>query len=251
MPVLSAANVVQAKTGTLTNGNPAQVVLDAGTTAGNTVTVEMYGPALWPGMPDGWQYDGTAPDAAPLLWCFRRSGVAAGEGVSGSTSWDWTYIAATNWLWRVTEWDTGLDPVGPFEAFAAGTTQNGTGVTAQSTGTTPSTNRAEVVALATHSWHRLANTAQSFDWSGHTNGFTERDDTRATMGNAEYDLSWSWLFASTPGTFECTATVNLGTRAASDSYNSLIVVYAAATPEIVPGAVVISSGAPAPAPGAP
>lgn len=234
---LSAANAVQAKSGTANNLQTVSVALDNPTSGSgdHTVTVEMYGPALWPGMPDHWEYDGNAPEAAPILWAFRRPQVPAGE-----SSWDWTYIAATNWLWRVTEWDSVLDPVGPFEAFKAGTTQNGTGVTTVSTGTTPSTNRAEVVALATHSWHRLANSAQSFNWSDHTNGFSERDDVRATLGNAEYDLGFSWKFAEATGTFECTATVNTSPRDAADSYNALVVVYAATSvPLLNPGGSVV------------
>jgi hypothetical protein len=235
MPVLSAANAIQAKTGQQANSATATVTLDNPTSPGGTVTVELWGPIVWPGMPDGWEYDASVFSTG-LLWVFRYSG-----GPGGETSWQWTLGFATNWFWRVTEWDTALDPVSPLETFA-NNTASGTGVTTVSTGTTPTTTRAEVVCLATHVWNRGSNTAQTFNWDSYTNGFVERDELRVTMGLSEFDVAWSWLFADTAGTFETTATVNTTPRNAGDTYYSLILVYAATQPVMVdtPGAILVT-----------
>lgn len=232
---LSAANVIQAKTDKL-SASTAPVVLDAGTRAGSTVTVEIYAdsvPIMDGGIggriPDGFEFDASSVSAgSPDLHVFRKRNVAAGEGVAGSTPWNFTYITALNWIWRVTEWDTGLEPVYPLEARSHNTA-TGTSPTTLSTGTTPQTSRGDLVCLAWHQWVRNANTAQSMTWSGHTNGFTERDAVRWTMGTSEYGISWSWLFAEAAGQFETTATINLATRAAADLYFALLVVYAATT----------------------
>jgi hypothetical protein len=240
MPVLSAANAVQAKTGSTTNNAVNEVYLDAPTAEGNTVTVELFGPNSYPGGPGatvGWEYDAN-DGAGGRCWVFRRSGVAAGEGVQGSTAWTWDSTPVPfNWLWRATEWDQGLEPVSPLEAWASNLV---TGVQATvSTGTTPPTNRAEVVALAMHHWQMAAgNSAQTFDWDAHTNGFVERDELRFTATNTEQDICWSWLFASATGTFECTATANTTPKNVGDAYRGLIVVYAAAQPTMIdPGGV--------------
>jgi hypothetical protein len=231
---LSAANVIQAKTASAGAVDPVTVALDDPTTAGSTVTVEMFGPIAWPGMPAGWEFDATLD----VLWCFRYSG-----GPGGETSWDWSPGFPNDYQWRVTEWDVGLDPVSPFEGWA-GNNASGTGVTTVSTGiSAPETNRAEVVALAYHHWVRGATTAQAFDWSAHTNGFTERDEARVSFSTSEVDGCWSWRFDSTLGSnYECTATVNTTPRNAADVYYALLVVYAASVPEIVAGPTMMSSG---------
>jgi hypothetical protein len=238
---LGPANVIQARTGSVVEQTIAEVYLDNPTTEGSTVTVEMHGPVVYPGMPAGWEYDGNE-GAGPHLWVFRKSGVAAGEGVQGSTGWTWSYFAPLTWMWRVTEWDSALEPVSPLEARAGGGTVTGSGVTTVSTGTTAQTSRAEVVCLATHVWQLPAASAQSFDWSGHTNGFVERDELRLSETGGEFDASWSWLFADTIGSFECTATVNTTPRVAGDTFRALIVVYAAAQPEVVPAPTVMAVG---------
>jgi hypothetical protein len=221
---LSEANAIQAKTGNVA-GQTISVTLDNPTTPGGTVIVEMFGPAFYPDMPDGWEFDCFAAPSAAWVWYFRYCG-----GPGGEISWDWTYITSTTWLWRVTEWDTRLDPVGPFETYAANGITSGS-VPTFSTGTTPQTNRAEVVCLATHvAVHNAANPGMTLDFSGHTNGFVERDQARASLLNAEYDACWSWAFAQATGTFECTATVNNSDPAAGDSYYGLLGVYAAAVP---------------------
>jgi len=236
MPVLSAANAIQAKTGSSSNTTSATVALDNPTTPGGTVTVELFGPIAWPGMPDGWEYDASTFSTG-LAWMFRYSG-----GPGGETSWTWTLGFAVNWVWRVTEWDVGLDPISPLETWTANTA-SGVGVTTVSTGTTPTTTRAETVALAWHLWNWGGVSAQSFDWSAHTNGFVERDELRVTFPagtGAEMDSCWSWAFSDTAGTFECTATTNTTPRHAGDTFYSLIVVYAATQPIIeMPGAVTV------------
>jgi hypothetical protein len=79
----------------------------------------------------------------------------------------------------------------------------------------------------------------TLDFSGHTNGFVEQDEVRLSMAAQELAASFSVAFADTPGTFECTATVNTSAPAAADSYYALISVYAAAQPEIVAGPTVM------------
>jgi len=243
---LSAANVVQAKTGPLPPSSGAtsvEVSLDSPTQAGGTVTVEMCGPATWPGMPDGWDYDVNAPAAGPFLWVFRRSGTAAGEGVAGSTAWTWSYIAPTNWMWRATEWDTALDPVSPLEVVAAAGASSGAGVTSVSTTTTPVTNRAEVVALATHLWvyGAGADPSRVFGFGPYTNGFAERDELRFNATSGEYGIAWSWAFAQATGTFETSATVSNSAPSANDAYYALIAVYAATQPVVVPAPTIMAS----------
>lgn len=251
---LSAANVLQAKTATITTATTAGAVsLDdpAGTQDGSTVTIELFAsgnPFTTEGLggvvPDGFETDGETllGGSQPYLWMFRKRDVTAGEGVAGSTSWDFTASAAVWWSWRVTEWDRGLEPVYPLERVS-GNWVSGTGITTVSTGATGTTDRTDTVGLCWHHWQRSTATGQTFDWSGHTNGFTERDELRWTNGpgNLEVDDCWSWAFASTPTAHECTATVNLTTRDAQDQYMALLVVYAAAEPEIVAGPTVVSS----------
>jgi hypothetical protein len=234
---LSAANAVQAKTGTADSQQTISVTLDNPTSGSgdHTVIVEMFGPTVWPGMPAGWESDCFAIADAPILWAFRRPQVPA-----GLSSWDWTWISQTSWLWRVTEWDSVLDPVGPFEVSAENSA-TGASVSTLSTGTTPTTNRAEVVALATHvAVHPASNTGMTLNFSGHASSFTERAEQRLSLLNAEWDASWSWLFAQAAGTFECTATVNNSAPAAGDSYYALMAVYAATSvPLLNPGGTVV------------
>lgn len=244
---LSSANALQAKTGTAGANTTAQVVLDNGTTAGSTVTIEIAAGGvpimdggLNTGVPAGFEFDAVSQaSGARYLHAFHKCNVAAGEGVSGSTSWDFTFSSATNWHWRVTEWDTALDAVDPLEIWSTNF-DTGTSPTTLSTGTTTQTGRADTVSLAWHNWHRGTNTAQSMTWTGHTNSFTVRDDLRWTSGTTEFGVCWSWAFNSSVGQMETTATINLGTRNAADIYQALLVVYAAAQPETVAPAVVIT-----------
>lgn len=232
---LTSANVVQARTGSALDQQTISVTLDNPTRGGGTVIVEMFGPTAWPGMPDGWEFDCFAHGAAPIIWSFRRSPMPAGE-----SSWDWTYLAPTGWLWRVTEWDTVLDPVGPYECFSSNVA-TGASVSSLSTGTTPTTNRAEVVCLATHLIaYNASGPSVTLGWSGHTNSFTERDEARLSGLNSEWVTCWSWTFAQATGTFETTATVTNSAPLAGDSYYALLGVYAAPTePYLNPGGSVV------------
>ena len=244
---LSAANVIQAKTGSASAGT-APVALDAGTQAGSTVTVEISTNAVpimdsgLPGhVPAGFEFDAYSnASGAHYLHAFHKCAVAAGEGVAGSTSWDFSFSPTTNWSWRATEWDTALDPVSPLET-ATSSFDTGTAPAGLSTGTTTQTGRADLVCLAWHEWVRSSNTAQSMTWSGHTNGFAIRDSLRWTGGTAEFGDCWSWAFPGAAGAFETTATINLATRAVNDVYVALLVVYAAVVPvPVSPGAVVVA-----------
>jgi hypothetical protein len=238
---LSAANAVQAKTGTVGGAGQqtVDVTLDNPTSGSgdHSVIVEMYGPIVWPGMPDGWEFTCFAiPDAA-ILWHFYRPNVPPGE-----SSWQWTDpIGARVWAWRVTEWDSVLDPVGAFETYSQNSA-SGASVATLSTGTTPATNRGEVVALATHlTTHQASAPGMTLNFSGHTGGFVERDEARLSLASQELDASWSWAFGSTAGaTYECTATVNTSAADAADSYYALLGVYAATTvPLLNPGGSVV------------
>lgn len=221
MGQITSANVVQAKTGSITTAiDHADVTLDNPTTAGNTLTIQMVGPALYPGMPAGFEYDWSYVSA---LWSFRYSDMPGGE-----TSWAFTTVGPIVWAWRVIEWDIGLDPYSPFECGASNIA-TGSGVTSLSSGTTPTTNRSNVVALAFHrGTHPASNPGMTLNFSGHTNGFTEIDEVRQSLASTEVAYSWSWLFDTSTGTFETTATVNNSSPAAGDNYHSLIAVYAAA-----------------------
>jgi hypothetical protein len=226
---LSAANAIQAKTGTVGGAGQqtVDVTLDTPTQGGGSVIVEMYGPIVWPGMPDGWEFDCSAIPAAAVLWVFRCSPIPAGE-----STWQWTDpIGARVWAWRVTEWDLGLEPVGPFETYSQNSA-SGASVATLSTGTTPATNRGEIVALATHlTTHQASAPGMTLNFSGHTGGFVERDEARLSLTNQELDVSWSWAFGTSAGaTYECTATVNTSAPAAGDSYYALLGVYAASQP---------------------
>jgi hypothetical protein len=234
---LSPANVIQQKTGSAVAATAA-VALDAGTRQGSTVTVEIWcggvpitNQGLQGRVPDGFETDayGVDSNSNPILYVFRKRGVAAGEGVAGATSWDFTYIASTIWCWRVTEWDTGLEPVFPLEAVASNFA-TGTGATAVATGTTPQTSRANTVCLAWHHWQRVNAGVPTFSWSAYDSGFVERDQLRGASGTTEYCSAWSWLFNTTVGQYSCTATNTVTpSRSTSDVYFALLVVYAATT----------------------
>jgi hypothetical protein len=228
--MLTAANAVQAKTGSLVAGNPAVVALDDPTQEGNTVTIELHGggaPITQLGtFPVGWELDANSRDTNTinLLHVFRKRQVTGGE-----QSWNFGYISANNWAWRVTEWDAELEPMSPLEGITAFAT-SGTGPATLSTGTTQTASRPGLVCLAWHHWQRAAATAQAMTFSGHTNGFTIRDELRFTAGvGAEFAECWSWAFSDVPDAFETTATINLTTRSAVDLYVAQMVVYAAIT----------------------
>jgi hypothetical protein len=234
---LSAANVVQAKTGSVT-ADPASVSLDAPTTEGSTVIVEIsLGglPIMDGGMtgdvPAGFCYDACSINGASRYQhVFRLPNVAAGEGEAGVTPWDFSIAVATPWIWRVTEWDRELDPVFPLET-ATSSGQTGSGPTTQSTGTTTENGRSrDLVALA---WHIASvPSATSGSWGSHTNSFTERDDQFLSSGATRLASSWSWAFAAGPTTFETTATLTASARGVSDVLTGLVVVYAATTYEV-------------------
>jgi len=236
--MLTAANAVQAKTDSLVAGNPAVVALDNSTLEGSTVTVElMTGGApltLLGTLPAGFELDANSVDSNGINVChmFRKREVTGGEN-----SWNFSYISANNWSWRVTEWNVALEVMSPLEAVTAFAT-SGTGPTTVSTGTTQTTGRADLVCLAWHHWQRSSNTAQAMTFSGHTDttaDFSIRDELRFTAGTAEFAECWSWAFSDIPGAFETTATINLTTRSAVDLYIAQLVVYAAATPDIIAG----------------
>lgn len=242
---LSATNAVQAKTGHL-DGDPAVVALDNPTLEGSTVTVEISQNAVigimdagMPGhIPAGFEYDGCSLiNGISYLHIFRKAPVTGGE-----QSWNFSIGFQAPWTWRVTEWDTALELVSPLEAISSGWAQ-GTSPTSLSTGNAPptgTTDRSDLVCLVFFYWTRPAATAQSFDWSGHTNGFVERDELRWSTTGIEIDACWTWLFPSAAGQFETTATINLTTRSTQDGYAALLVVYAAAQPDIVAGPTVMS-----------
>lgn len=235
---LTAANAVQAKTGSISDP-VAAVTLDSGTQAGSTVTIEINaaGVPITDGglggrVPDGFELDGISiAGGSRLCYIFRKRNVTAGEGAAGGSpaSWDFTFQPTTSWYWRATEWDTGLEPVFPLEGPIVSDSALGTSPTSLSTGTTQQTSRADVVCLAWHHWHRGTATASAMTWSGHTNGFTVRDSIRATLGGFETGASWSWLFSAVTGQFETTATINLSPRDAGDFFVATMVVYAATT----------------------
>lgn len=226
---LSAANVIQAKTGfaaAASPGDPVTVSLDSPCLGGSTVLLEVTlgGLPIMDGglgavVPDGFAFDGS--DGAPYCNYFRKPEVAAGE-----QSWQFHSNIPTDWGWRVTEWDAGLDPISPLEILVSAVS-TGSAPTTQTTGTTTQNGRANAVCLA---WH-FANltSAASGSWSGHTNGFSERDELSVASGTTWWVSSWSWAFAASPAQFECTATLSGGTRSASDSLVGMAVVYAATT----------------------
>jgi hypothetical protein len=235
---LSSANVVQAKTGSAVDVAAAEIVLDSGTQAGSTVTIE-----LWAGgvpftdgglsgvVPAGFETDAVATVGSPatkFLYVFRKRDTAAGEGVAGSTSWDFAFLANNFWVWRATEWDTGLEPAFPMEAAVANWVDNAPAT--MSTGTPPTTSRANTVGLACHFWLRPSGNGTQATWSSWTNGFTERDQFRADLGAVSpvgVAFAWSWLFATATGTFETTASRDIGVT--TDDEAAMLVVYAATT----------------------
>ena len=237
MASLGPENAIQSKTGWADANTAAAVSLDSGTRAGSTVTVEIWCgsvPITQGGLsgrvPAGFETDACAVDNVntPQLYVFRKRNVAAGEGVSGSTSWDFGYVAANNWYWRATEWDTNLEPVGPLEA-RSGNFGTGTWITSLSTGSTPTTSRAPTVCLAFFHWHRAGGGAPTVSWTSYDNGFTERDQIRRASGTTEYCAAWAWAFQAATGAFSCTGSNSISARAAGDIFYAMLVVYAATT----------------------
>jgi hypothetical protein len=235
MGVLTAADAIQAKTGSQT-GTAINVSLDSGTQEGSTVIIELVGAgtSMTDGgeegkVPAGFEFDGLASlTGLRYLWVFRKCPVSAGEGVSGSTSWDFTPGISSDWSWRVTEWGPNLEPVSPLERVISNTA-TGASVSSLSTGTAAAPDRDPVVALAMHCWRRAANTGTVYDWINHTNGFVERDQVRRSVGVSEQLISWSWAFLTGSGSIECTATISPTPGGAGDFFFALLIVYAATT----------------------
>lgn len=238
---LSAANAIQAKTGQITSpaGGPAQVVLDGGTTAGSTVTLELSSNAVsftdgafGTRVPNGWELDAVAPGVGGIknLWVFRKREVAAEEGVAGSTSWDFDAGGlALIWSWRVTEWDLGLEPISPLEAVAANS-DGGAAVTSLSTGTSTSTSRSDLVLLTFHYWTQINGTNPTFSFSSYTpSSFVKRDELFWVSGSNYYDSAWGWRFVNAAGAYECTANITNSSPQAGDAFSALLVGYAATT----------------------
>jgi hypothetical protein len=222
--ILSAANVLQAKSG----GGVIQnltITLDNPTQAGSTIIIELWAPGsltIVGTLPDGFQLDA---NLSSQFYTMRKARVAEGE-----TSFAFTYSTSTFWAWRITEWDTALEPESPFETWASAA-QVATGLSSFSTGTTWASSRPNVVALATHCWKRgQTDTGYTFDWGSHTNGFTERDELRISATAVEFDACWSWKFAEATDTFETTATATCNNAFdAQDTFWAVCAVYAATT----------------------
>lgn len=233
---LTAANLLQSKVGTrnvAATPDTAAIGFDAGCQQDSTVIILLADPGgggmmsggMGGSVPDGFEYDGGVATTANLIniYAFRQRYVTAGQ-----QSWNFTKVPP-NWFWWATEWDLGLEPVSPLEALA-GNSASGTAPTSVSTGTTPTTSRANVVAMAIHHWTRTSATGATFDWSGHTNGFVEQDQVRWTMDSGGGACgSVSMAYATATGAFECSATINLTPRDASDVYFAMVAVYAATT----------------------
>lgn len=241
---LSPASVIQAKTDVV-RGGPVSLGFDGSCQAGSTVTIELstegvafidFAPGLGGNVPDGFELDSCTLSTASVikyLYCFRKSGVAAGE-----QTWSFNSLTAPlDWVYRATEWNAKLEPISPLEGYdsnfyAEVTTPNPPATL--STGTAPTTgatNRQNVVALA---WHLFfSSNAGTFAFSNLTNGFTERAALSSVLatppGAIKYWPTWSWLFADTAGQFECTATCARTGAASGDNYASLVTVYAATT----------------------
>lgn len=238
---LSAADAIQAKTGTA-QAATAAVVLDAGTTEGSTVTVEMlagFTPITDGGMtgrvPDGFEVDAISTGTAnKIIWVFRKSNVAAGEGVAGSTSWDFAYLAAIAWTWRVTEWDVELEPVSPVEATAS-FSQASPAPSPHTSGTTVTSNRGDVMALAQHLWWRIPSAGEAISWGSYTNGFTLRDQVTWTASTTRICHAWSWAFSSSAASFETSPAISGVTPGANDTACAMVAVYATSVPEVVAG----------------
>lgn len=235
---LSAANVIQAKTDFADATTTPTITLDAATSPGGTLTVEVFGPSTWADMPDGWVNDFAGGSSRG--WVFRYP-----TGAGGETSFSgWVYIAAVDWLWRITEWDVGLDPVSALEGGAVGSSTSGV-ISTFSTGTTPAVVRDDVVALCAMYWSKAPGaSAQSFDFGSWTNSFTERDDFRHSVAasTSEYDAGFAWKFESPAAgaTYSTTATITTTPQNVNDTYRSTLVPYAASVPVVVAGPTVMA-----------
>lgn len=234
MPFSEAA-VRQSATGihVSSTADPGVVSLPAGCQAGNTVTVEIHvlgASQLMDGgmggrVPAGFEYDAAALTAgSPHLYVLRKPNVAAGE-----QSWSFSIGLAYYWVWRVTEWTRDLEPVYPLEQRAANYFTGATPTTL-TTGTTPQTNRSDLVCLAWHHWERFTADAVTISFAILTSGFTVRDQQRWTSAGGLQGLDcWSWKFVTGAAQYECTADINASVRDAGDVLIGMIVVYAATT----------------------
>lgn len=238
--VLSAASALQAKSDFL-NGGPITVALDSPCQEGNTVTIELFSQAVAffdfaPGysgaVPDGFELDSCViGSAAKFLYTFRKRNVAAGE-----QSWQFNSILAPlSWMWRVTEWNTDLEPISPLEGFNGEYRGFVNAPATLSSGIAPpngNTGRDNCMALGWHMFFEGAADAGTFSWSDLTNGFVVRDSlvgVRIAAGSSRYWATWSWKFASVPSQFETTATANRTGGVSGDNYAAMMTVYAATT----------------------
>lgn len=235
---LSEANVIQVKMGSAEAIDPATVTLDTPTTGGGTLILEIWGLSSWAGMPDGWEYDGST---FGIIYQFRYPRVPAGE-----SSWDFHNISnlATNWAWRITEWDTALDPVSPLDALPGTNSVVAAAVQPTfSTGTSGTNARDESVALATLMWYRpVSSPTRTVTWDNYTGGFTERGEQRVSFSITEISVAYAWKFNTSVGTYETTADITDSASTTNNNYYGIVSVYAATQPVVVPAPVTMVSG---------
>lgn len=222
---LSDADFVHENSGAVTTAGTSHVVSLAGadsTVAGNTVLVFMKTGASGATPPAGFVVD---KDAGTLLVVFRKSDVAAGEGLAGSTPWTFTTAGNTTSEWYVVEL-SNVDPVEPLDASVTATGGPSNGGTL-STGTTLLNAGLHTAVFAAFGATKVGASTES--WSGYTNGFEEVVDLDSV--GAQLAVARKFVTGTT-GTFSTTATLATTQGGAVTSY-ALIVAYRSADSPIV------------------
>jgi hypothetical protein len=194
---------VQTNQGSLTAVTSWSVSLGSGTTAGNTVVIFLNTSTSISG-PSGFTLLGPSALAAPNLYCYAKTAVAA------ETSWSFS-TASTNVAWFAVELE-GVDNLSMVDVFAPASFQNtATGATSIASGTTGTSSTYDGQAWAIFGASTTGTTPATF--SGYTNGFTEWAE-QGTSAATSISLAVATLDIASLGTWSTTATASASSNLA-------------------------------------
>lgn len=224
---LSPDSIVQQNTGTA-NSTTITCTLASGTTAGNTVILCVYTVGTGGPTCTGFTRDHGSSVGATKAYVLRQTAVDAGlttfalNAFSGSQPTVWfAYELA------------GVHNLVPKEAGVT-SPQSGTGVTSQTTGTTPATQAYQGLAWAFWGAHNPTNSTVPA-LSAFTNGLAQQSTNNRADGATATAATVALAVVSDLGTFESTAIISV-----SSNTSAMMIMYAAADSKRVPNLDVCS-----------
>lgn len=217
---ISLDNIVQYATGTV-NADPVTVTLPGATTDGNTVIICVSTQGSGGPISTGFTRDHGSAVSAVKTYILRKSVVPAGE-----TSYSVVLGGAQPTIWFAFE-ISGINPLVPKEVGVS-LPQSGTGVTSQTTGTTPASTAYQGLAIACWGGQNTANSTIPA-WSNPTNSVAEYGTNSRTDGATAMAASVGFREISDLGTFESTQDVTPAVNA-----SAVLVMYVADDSKRVP-----------------